>query len=323
MISKTGDMELPLTAMLERELFVLREKSQDFEYITSNYIERTSVLLDIFFVIRLFENFKKDEYQPSESITRVIAYVGAAHVDNIIRLLKSVIPGKLISTGKFSSPFEGEDNGFVPDFSKDSVYGAQCIKIPLQINGSVFILPEKIDQKLDEIDIKRSYAVGGDYLLNTIQKYPLIQRYRLLETDIEISDKAFQNYLSLPRYVQVQINQILIRLKDKKSDVPIDIISMLNNEEFDKDSVVEIIPAIHMSIDFAFKKKTVKKSKSVQKKKTVKKSKSLQKKKTVKKSKSVQKKKTVKKSKSVQKKKTVKKSKSLQKKTRKSLNKKY
>lgn len=215
MIKKTHpSLHKPLQKMLMETIAKMKDMNQR----TNNYIADMSAMLDIFFVIRLFENFAQVPEQPSGPINRMIAYVGAAHVPNIIKLLKMegvemYSPGKFYTTKNGTAMIAPFDENLKIDLSN-----SQCIKIPLQevqIDGkSALILPEKIVPlgAYDYIEYK-----GGVNSKDSPKVYPNIKR-KLLNTndellgemgDITEDSEIYQKYLTLSRNLQKRINQLL------------------------------------------------------------------------------------------------------------------
>lgn len=220
MIKKTDpSLHAPLQKMLEAAI----AKMKDVKQRTDNYIADMSAMLDLFFVIRLFENFAQVPDQPSGPINRVIAYVGAAHVPNIIKLLKMTgvnmsSPGKFYTTENGTAMISPFDENIKIDLSN-----SQCIKIPLQevqIDGkSALILPEEIHplgdydnleyrKGVNSRDSPKVYPILKPKLLNTNDK--LLGEMGEITEDSEI----YQKYIRLSRNLQKRINQLLTLTKD-------------------------------------------------------------------------------------------------------------
>lgn len=267
-----------LSAIVTEKLHNLRQPSDE------NFIVRTSILLDLFFVIRLFENFNQGRQgQVDGPIRRVIAYVGAAHVQSIIDLLIETVAfiqpttkagfnnAILRSSGAFSSPIDDQGRGLkaIRKFNEATIYEMQCIRMPLQINGETLILPQNVIGNVTEKDAK-IYATAMGYLEKSPVMYPPATP---LDTEERISEEAYQNYLQLSDEVKQQFKDIL-RIEPASHR---EIIALLNHPR-----PAEVITERRQRFGFGKKrdkknKKSVKKStkvkKSVNRKKSVKKSK--------------------------------------------------
>jgi hypothetical protein len=234
-------------------------------------LDKTSALLDLFFIVRLFENFTVIPNQPSGPITRVIAYVGVAHVGRIEKVLKNWARN---SDGVVTYK---DQNSYVTPLNGKAVSLfniAQCITIPLQVvhrqspetetnpYGSSLVLPES----LEYVDIDRRPAIYRD----ESRKYVIDDKLQLLNIDMDMSvdknKKRYQRYLSLPMYLQSRFNTLLERTKQDGGSE--NIFELLDNK---KEDIPELMDAIELSFSFGGKKKT---KKSVKKaKKSVKKNK--------------------------------------------------
>jgi len=246
-------------------------------------LEKMSGLMDLFFIVRLFENFKVVPNQPSGPITRVIAYVGSAHVERIEKVLRA--------WAEKSRAIEYTDHNSYVTRIEDSRLNnignlAQCITIPLQEihqqapttennpYGSSLVLPET----LNYADIDRHPAS----FVNESRKYIVKNKLQLLNIDIDISikenKKRYEMYLKLPMYAAARFNTLLDRANGDGEKVK-NLFELLDNNNVQE--LTEMIDAMALSegLEFSFGKKKAKKSakkakKSVKKaKKSVKKAK--------------------------------------------------
>ena len=281
MIRKTDPViQVSLSDLVNRHLQSIRNVKDGALERTLN---KTSALLDLFFIVRLFENFTVVPNQPSGPITRVIAYVGVAHVDRIERVLRSWAKSRVI-TYKDHKPYITPLNG-----KPISIFNiAQCITIPLQVvhrqspeteknpYGSSLVLPES----LEYVDIDRRPAI----YLDESRKY-VIDELQLLNIDMNMAvdknKKRYETYLSLPMYSQSRFNTLLSMYKDESESL----FELLDNNHED---IPQLIDALSLSggLEFTFGKKKTKKSAKKTKKSAKKTKKSAKKtKKSVKKTK--------------------------------------
>jgi hypothetical protein len=217
MIKKTDHS---LHAPLEKMLKATFAKMKDVNQRTGNYIADMSAMLDLFFIIRLFENFAQVPDQPSGPINRVIAYVGAAHVPNIIKLLKMTgvdmfSPGKFYTTENGIAMIAPFDENIKIDLSN-----SQCIKIPLQevqIDGqSALILPEEIHPlgDYDILEYRKGVNARDSPKVYPILKPKLLNTNDKLVGEITEDSEIYQKYIRLSRNLQKRINQLLTLTKD-------------------------------------------------------------------------------------------------------------
>ena len=217
MIKKTHpSLHAPLEKMLAETFTKMKDEKQR----TNNYIADMSAMLDLFFVIRLFENFAQVPDQPSGPNNRVIAYVGAAHVPNIIKLLK-MTGVDMFSPGKFYTTENGE--AVITPFDENikiDLRNSQCIKIPLQevqIDGkSALILPEKIVPlgDYDILEYRKGVNARDSPKVYPILKPKLLNTNDKLVGEITEDSEIYQKYIRLSRNLQKRINQLLTLTKD-------------------------------------------------------------------------------------------------------------
>ena len=289
MIKKTDpSLHAPLQKMLTETFTKMKDKEQR----TNNYIADMSAMLDLFFIIRLFENFAQVPDQPSGPINHVIAYVGAAHVPNIIKLLK-MTGLEMFSPGKFYTTENG--TAMIAPFDENEkidLSNSQCIKIPLQevqIDGqSAFILPEKIVslENYDILEYRKGVNARDSPKVYPILKPKLLNTNDKLVGEITEDSEIYQKYLTLSRNLQKRINQLLTLTKDDPGKHRT-VLELLKGDR----PITEIL-LDETQRAFAFRAKRSKKAKkSVKKSRKAKKSvkKSRKAKKSVKKSKKVKK----------------------------------